>query len=387
MKKTKKFRKSRGPRGGFRFGVSIAFLLLLPAALLLNAIAAKHPTGTDYLYSRHIYPPLSAAVSALTGLIPIPAWEVLLFALAAALLFWLVRRFLALRALLRKHKKGTGRAFLLGTARVVLRLACAGCAGYFLFIVMWGLNYNRLPLAQNLGYRDGAVTTAELSAVMTNDVDAINALVPQVHWSGGVSFEPGGIPAIQRGVNEGYVRLHAENPMFDSVPVHPKRMLFSTLMAYTGTDGIFIPFTYDPSVSTIPPQYALPFNMAHESAHFKGFAREDEANYIAYLADLQNTDPYFHYSAYMMAYTYVSNALYSTDQDAWSRISGRLSPRAGADLAAYNRYVERYSGPVQDTSQKINDSYLKSQGQTQGIQSYDGFVNLLCAQLRTQTGK
>ncbi len=154
-------------------------------------------------------------------------------------------------------------------------------------------------------------------------------------------------------------------------------------MAYTGIEGVFFPFTCEPNVNTDSPSFVLPFDTAHESAHFKGFAREDEANFIAYLADSLNPDPYFQYSAHMEAYIYVSNALYETDISKWQVISAKLDKRAIGDLRYYNEYITEHQSPAQNISTKVNDSYLKSQGQ-QGVISYDMFVNLLADKYRTE---
>jgi hypothetical protein len=63
----------------------------------------------------------------------------------------------------------------------------------------------------------------------------------------------------------------------------------------------------------------------------------------------------------------------------WRTEISKLDRRAAADVNVYYKYLRDHSGKAQSAADKINDSYLKAQGQT-GVVSYDRFVTLLCAQ-------
>jgi hypothetical protein len=252
---------------------------------------------------------------------------------------------------------------------------------------MWGLNYYRQPLATNLALKVGTPTATELSAVMNRDIEAINKLCPEISYDkSGHSYYAGGFSAMRMQVNEGYGRLEAavkpEDRLIDRVTAWPKGIFPSPLMSYTGTEGIFIPFTYEPSIDTDYPQFILPFTISHETAHFKGFAREDEANFLAYLACESSTDVYFQYSGHMNAVVYLSNALYDTDQKLWQQDISKLDSRADSDLNYYNDYIDKHQTQATTIANNINNSYLQSQGQP-GVVSYDNFVNLLCDEYRT----
>jgi hypothetical protein len=105
---------------------------------------------------------------------------------------------------------------------------------------------------------------------------------------------------------------------------------------------------------------------------------------LAYLACKSNPDAYYQYSGDMNALLYVSNALYSTDQSLWKQDAAKLDKRAAADIDGYSAYITSHQSKAADISDKINDNYLKSQGQA-GVVSYDDFVNLLCDQYRKDT--
>ena len=62
---------------------------------------------------------------------------------------------------------------------------------------------------------------------------------------------------------------------------------------------------------------------------------------------------------------------YKIDYDAYRNTYDRLSPDVRADLNANNQFWEQYEGQIAEVSNQINDSYLKANGQTDGVQSYD----------------
>ncbi|MDR3643885.1 MAG: DUF3810 domain-containing protein [Clostridia bacterium] len=361
-----------------RYALRIAPLLLFPLALVLDTLSRAHPQLTESLYSRRIYPLISRAGSLVTAFTPVCMAELMLCAAVLAALGGLVALVTHRNAVTRRR-----------VASFVLTVLAAASACYFFFVVLWGLNYNRQPLAQNLGYKGGSVTSAELSATLTREVNAINSLLAdgRIRFDAkGRSFYTGGLLNMEQQTIDGFNTLARQNSLFNRNYVCPKGVLLSLPWCYTGVEGIFIPFTFEPCVNTVTPAFMLPFNMSHETAHFKGFAKEDEANYVAYLAATANSDPYFRYSGHMAACSYLSNALYATDQALWQQSMSKLDSRAVGDFNYYNQYVERFAGPVQKASQQMNDSYLKSQGEPQGIVSYNLFVSLLAAEYRTNGG-
>jgi hypothetical protein len=348
-------------------------LLLFPLALLLNCVCSLFPQQTEYLYSRHVFPIFTQILSPITGAFPIAIAEFCLYILLILCIIFIITGIINIK----KFR-------LMMILNFFVKLTGVLALFYFLFTIMWGLNYNRLPLEKNLGYKSGTVTETELSAMLKNEVDNINVICPSINYdSSHHSYYSGGIFKMEKQTNDGYVQLEKQNILFNKVGVHPKSILASYFLSYTGVEGITIPFTYEPCVNTFGPQFMLPTNMAHESAHVKGFAREDEANFISYLANCQNSDIYFKYSAHMAAFMYLSDALVQTDSDAFTKIASKLDNRAAGDFEYFNQYISRFAGPIQNVSQDINNSYLKSQGQ-QGVITYSYVIQLMAAKYRTE---
>jgi len=130
--------------------------------------------------------------------------------------------------------------------------------------------------------------------------------------------------------------------------------------------------------------YNIPFTVCHELSHLKGFMWEDEANYIAYLACMESDEAIFNYSGVLLAWIYSTNELYAADYEAFVTVRADLAQEVGIDLAANTSFWNRYEGRISELSETVNDVYLKSNNQPEGIKSYDRMVSLLIANYQNE---
>jgi len=72
------------------------------------------------------------------------------------------------------------------------------------------------------------------------------------------------------------------------------------------------PFTGEANVNISMPHTSIPFTACHEMAHQIGFAREDEANFIAYIACKNHPSPDFQYSGILSALINATNTYTAT---------------------------------------------------------------------------
>ena len=73
------------------------------------------------------------------------------------------------------------------------------------------------------------------------------------------------------------------------------------------------------------------------------------------------------------------NVLYRVDYSAWEEVRAGLSEEVEADLKANHAFWASYDGTGAEVSNKINDTYLKANGQNDGVESYDRMVDLIVA--------
>ena len=122
------------------------------------------------------------------------------------------------------------------------------------------------------------------------------------------------------------------------------------------------------------------FTMAHEMSHRLSIAPEDEANFMAFLICRSSTDRRANYSGYFMAYRFCIDALSAADSSAAGDISAGVGTLLSRDLAQYKDYALSYDGTLSKIGEKVNDLYLKSQGESSGTASYGEVVQLLLAE-------
>ena len=117
---------------------------------------------------------------------------------------------------------------------------------------------------------------------------------------------------------------------------------------------------------------------AHEFAHQRGIAPEDEASFIELIVGLYSDDPYIRYSCCLDIYSTISSNLYKASKELYSKlVSEYLDERVRGEFIAYSTMFEKYrDNEVAKVSDKVNDSYLKSQGQSAGTKSYDMVYSL-----------
>jgi hypothetical protein len=355
--------KSRKPR--------LRWLLLLGLAIALNLGAARSAKLVELLYSRGVYLLLGQALSRFTRVAPFSLAELTVVLVIAATPLVIIRWLISCW--------NNPSNWLRGPWKI---LSLAGLL-YAWFVLLWGLNYHRLPLAEIARLPVQPSSVAELTELCQELLERVNQLRPSLPEDAQAVFSLTGgkwraLARAELGYREASQRLPAIGGSYGS----PKGVYLSGPWSYTGISGMYFPFTGEANVNIAMPDSLLPATACHEMAHQRGFAREDEANFIAYLACTSHPDPEFQYSGLLLALIHATNALYRQDAEAYAALRERYHPGVVRDLAANREFWQRYSGPVEQISTNINDSYLKSQGQADGVKSYGRMVDLLLAERR-----
>lgn len=158
-----------------------------------------------------------------------------------------------------------------------------------------------------------------------------------------------------------------------------KPIFFSKIMSYLNMTGGFFAITGEANININSSDIFIPSTTCHELAHVAGFMREDEANFIAYVACRNSDSVLLNYSGTMLALLHSTNALYAKDQEKYYEIMSILSNDVNLDFDAHNEYYYKYETPIRTVSKAVNDTYLKANNQTDGINSYGRMVDLLIA--------
>jgi len=360
-------------------------ILLLPASVLLLELADAHPDLVERLYTQFVYRYiLAGTIGRIVSLFPFSLTGLCL----AALLFCAV--FLPLRHL-RRAKRVQAPAAPAKPARRPdpVRWLSTLCAvigvGYFAFALACGLNYHRLTFAEQSGLEVRPSSSAELAALSAQLVEQANSL------RAGLPEDEDGIMMLSASpydlagtAQQVYAGAAVQYPQLAGYTARPKPSLASKAMSWMQISGIYIPFLFEPNVNVDMTVYNIPATMMHEMSHFRGYMREDEANFVAYLACKYSGNTEFMYSGTMLALLHSTNALYQADRELYWEVTAPLSAGVLRDITANSLYWRRFEGPVAEVSTAVNDSYLRSNKQESGVNSYGAMVDLLLAEYRSQ---
>ena len=307
-------------------------------------------------FSRLLQRPLAAV----TAIASFPIWELAIPVLALLFIVTLIR------ALQNKR-------FARWCAGVLMLLCIAGSA----FVNLWGLNHFGPSIDEKLGLTVEKHTVEQLAEATAYYLKMANAYAAETERNADGTLALPEFSRLARTADDGYRILQEDYPMFSGALNRVKRVVSWPIMSRFGVTGIFICLTGESSVN--PDTYAasLPFTMCHELAHRMAVSPENEANFCAYLACRANEDAAFRYSAYYSAFVYCHNALYKVSPATARAMWDYADERVYADCVAANEHYAKYEGKVQDAAQKVNDTYLKTFGQTSGVQSYGEVADLL----------
>ena len=345
-------------------------------AMIFSFLAPRFSSLIEIGYSTKIYYWTIRPYSMFTGLFPFSLAELIVVSTVSLIVYKAGIAIIAVRKAPRDYVKGLpGKG-----VRLVLALAVI----YLTFTFMWGLNYSRMTFAEISGLPVEPASVGELTALALNLTERANELRDEVAEDDrGVMVLSGDVRDMLGRAHLGYERAAEIYPELGGRFGRPKGVILSRYWSYTGIGGVYFPFTAEANVNINMPHFMLPFTTTHEMAHQRGFAREDEANYLAYLTSTLHPDADFQYSGALRALNYTMSALRRYDPEIWSEIRLEYSEGVRRDLKDWQEYRARYEGSVRQISNRVNDAYLVANRQEDGVHSYGRMVDLMLAEFRT----
>lgn len=317
--------------------------------------------------SERLIRPMHRSLASLTAYLPFSLAELIITLMVLGNLLYIGRGLLLF--LRKKGDRATAYRMLITPLTSVLTI-------YALFCAMWGPFFYGDDFTTRAGLSETPVSVEELAAVTEYFADLAN------EYSGLVSRDEQGICTVDR-----QAVLSRSSNIFDTVEesfpslagpdVEAKPIFFSRIMSYLDFTGFFFPITGEANVNMDFPPSLFASTVAHEISHQRGVAREEEANFVAVLASLESGDADYVYSAALLAYTHLGNALYEADYDVWLEIYHSLDDFVLMDFAQNRGYWQQFESPVQTVSNTVYEGFLHSYDQHLGLKSYGACVDLL----------
>ncbi len=352
-----------------KLGIGFAILWALAAISLVIYVISIFSTPFADFFTRYPAAFVRAALSYITYLLPISFAEIMLILLIPSAIFLLVIGC--------KYYCTSWKTVGIFTARV---LAIASVL-FSLFVFTLGTGYRTTTLDKRLGLTEGKVNADGVKYTAEVLVDRIKELEGEIEFGDDdFSVLPYSYDEMSKKLMAAYGKVCEK---YDFIPYFESRVkpvMLSEPMTYTHIAGVYTYFTGESNINVTFPDYTLPYTAAHELAHQRGIAREDEANFIAFLVCSESDDPYIRYSGYVGLLDYVLNAFYRSDKSEghadYKALYSSIPESVRAEQRAYSEFYKKYADNiVGDISGTVNNTYLQSQG-TPGSVSYSLVVNL-----------
>lgn len=341
--------------------------LLVILAIFITWVAQK-PHWVERYYTYGIYPMLAKTLRFLFGWIPLSLGDIF-YALLFIWLFYYLIRFVihTLRRLL------SPRAIFSSLTRFFFFCVL----WYVLYMVFWGLNYSRQGIAHQLGLERTTYTVSDLDTLAAALQAKLNHYAGFVTAAQRDSFNQKRL--LFREGRDGYRQAARKFSYLDYRPASIKPSLFSYIENYLGFLGYYNPFSGEAIVNTLMPQMLEPFVTAHEIAHQIGYAKENEANFVAYLAGSHSQSNVLKYSTYFYMYNYTIGELNHLDSAAALAYEETLHPQCKADYDEMRTFYKLNRNPTQRAISMVYDRFLRLNRQPGGRRSYNQVVIWLVA--------
>ena len=349
-----------------RLMIGTAFLIAGAAGLL----AARFAGGFADFYGFTIYPAVVNIFARISGIFPFSVAEIMVIAGVLLALFSVGYFFVNII-----RRKGRRLRFLLSSFSSVLLV---GSVLLFEFAYGMGINYSRRPFSEIAGLKTDKYTKQQVLEVLEYTIANVTESGRNIELDAdGHIVVPGDLSA--RAVSA-MKKLGGKYDALDSYYAGVKPVMLSELMCYGHITGIFTFYSMESNYNTMNNAEEIGHTACHELSHMTGFMREDEANFIGFLACRDSGDDYLIYSGWYDMMIYLLNAYYSVcTSDEYTAVYKTIPGYVRKQLDMQNELWDRYETDFGEAAEAMNDVYLKINDQSDGTKSYGRVVDLMIA--------
>ncbi len=346
---------------------SVILFALCGICVVLAILFPLFPAFSDF-FNKYISSAYRGISGVISGILPFSIAELLL--LSTPIIEFVIIRIGTKKYLDTWRNLGVFALILLSLASYI----------FSAFTIGFMPGYHGTSLDKKLGLNKQEVSADDLllsSLLVANFTQAELDDVPFVKEGGSVM--PYGYDELNDKLMEAYDSACEKYDFLQDFDSKFKRIMLSKPMTYTHISGVYTFFTGEANINTNYPDYTIPFTAAHEFAHQRGIAREDEANFVAFLVCTGSDDAYLRYCGYANMLDYLLSALYSANPSYYTVLYQTLDERIVYERYAYSQFYDKYrDNIVGEISGSVNNTFLTMNG-TEGTRSYGMVVDLAVA--------
>jgi hypothetical protein len=346
---------------------SRSWVLLIILTILIKW-ASWYPGWVERNYSQGVYPVISRVQRFLFGWVPFSVGD-LFYAFLVIMILYKMFKFFKLLF----KKKLNRRYFIVALQQGIFIFLFL----YVFFNLLWGLNYSRKGIAHQLDLDVKPYTLPDLDTLAGVMQSRVNYYAGFVTESQRDSFNKKS--RLFNSAFEAFDEVAKTYPFLTYRSKSVKPSLFSLLGNYLGFQGYYNPFSGEGQVNTTVPRFLEPFVTTHEMAHQLGYGKENEANFVGFLACRSYNSNAFRYSAYYDMYNYSLGEIARRDTALAKTYLSGSHPQVIKDQKEFRDFYRRFKNPVEPIVMWGYGQFLKANNQPAGKRSYNEVVAWLIA--------
>ncbi len=370
--------QSKPVRGEKIWRCAIAILGTLFLAVCLAVGFCGFNQGFAEWFCTNISEPVRIALGYVTSVFPFSVFETMIVIVPVAIGYRVVHAFF--------DDDYYGKSLILFNRR----LACIVIAVAMFVISAFIPLYSVKPVNLRMGFERTPISAKQLTDAASAISAEMNTLIDGgeiIFDADGFSVMPYSFAELSDRVNKAYAGAieTKEFSFLTDMDVPAKPLLLSKPMTYTHLSGVYTPLTGEANINTNYPDYVVAFTCAHELAHQRGVAPEDEASFVAYAVLSQSDDAYLRYCANRYVFDYMLGAVWSADEKAYMELVRSVRREVLLESVAYSQFFDTYDESVaSEVADAVNDTSLKINNQSEGTESYGMVVDLVTLYITKQ---
>ncbi|MNJ93155.1 hypothetical protein D3C87_108340 [compost metagenome] len=316
------------------------------------------PQAVETYYSRLLYPITSVIQRCIASFFPFAIGDFLY----GLLIIYVIKNIVVF---ISKQRKTKTDYYFFGLKSVNFILII-----YISFKLLWGLNYSRPRINEQLQISDKPYKKEQLLKLNEFFLQKLDSLDKDIDTAI-LSYTPQELEDIAA---TSYNQLAQHQPFFRYKYMAVKPVMSSWLTSKMGIEGYYNPLSGEANINHGLPSFVLPFVTCHEIAHQLGVAKEDEANLVGYLAAVHSSNSRFQYSAYYNMFRYVMFEIRMKYPEDYNNIIIKIPASIMDNFKIEREFWAQYNGAMSVYMGKTFDKILKLNNQHKGIKSYQDIV-------------
>lgn len=337
-------------------------------SLLLKLLSSQFPAVVEQVYSRGLFLGIRWSIDYLLAWFPIPL--IYLFVLVVLFLIGRKAKQLWQAKLSWQHK----------LIRFFTGLLAGLGAALFFFLFLWGFNYDRLSIEEQLGIDPQPLNVEELKTELELETVELIRLRSSIAGITDSAIDAALLPEqLELKLRTGLEQWLAENNFPTVGRVRGRMVLPKGIFLRFSSSGLYFPFTGEGHIDSGLNALQKVFVMAHEMSHGYGFGDEGTCNFLAYVSCAASDDPIIAYLGHLAYWRTVAVNYLRYKREEYQAFRETLPVGIISDLNAINKNLEEYPDIMPKFRYYAYDSYLKAQGISEGMANYSRVIMLVKA--------